>query len=64
MFSWDNLKVLDDWVDAGKAPPAEPIAYDANTKTAGRSRPLCAYPTWAKYVAGDVNKAESFHCVK
>ncbi len=63
VYGWDNLKVLDDWVDAGKA-PAQPVAYDTNAKTAGRSRPLCAYPTWPKYTGGDVDKADSFQCVK
>ena len=62
--SWDNLDILDAWVDRGIAPPATPIAVDNNAKTAGRSRPLCEYPKWPRYNgAGDVNAAASFTCV-
>ena len=28
----------------------------------GRTRPLCAYPAYARYVAGNVNAAGSFTC--
>ena len=63
--SWDNLDQLDAWVERGVAPPATPIAYDNNRKTAGRSRPLCEYPAWPKYNgSGDPNLAASFTCVK
>jgi feruloyl esterase len=63
--SWDNLEVLDAWVDRGVAPPAAPVAFDANAKTAGRSRPLCEYPRWPRYNgAGDQNVAASYTCVE
>lgn len=64
LLSWDNLAVLDDWVDKGVAPPATPVAYDSSKANLGRSRPLCAYPTWPKYKGtGSVNEASSFSCV-
>jgi acetyl esterase/lipase len=63
--NWDNLDILDAWVDRRVAPPVAPVAYDANPRTAGRSRPLCEYPKWPKYRgAGDPNLATSFVCAK
>ena len=62
--NWSNVDALDAWVERGTAPPATPVAYDANPKTAGRSRPLCEYPKWPRYNgSGDVNAAASFTCV-
>lgn len=64
LLSWDNLSVLDNWVDKGIAPPAAPIAYDSNKATQGRSRPLCPFPTWPQYTGtGSINEASSFRCV-
>jgi feruloyl esterase len=64
LLSWDNLAVLDDWVDKGIAPPATPIAYDSSKANQGRSRPLCAFPTWPQYQgSGSLNEAASFRCV-
>jgi feruloyl esterase len=61
---WSNVDVLDAWVDRGVAPPVTPVAFDANAKTAGRSRPLCEYPKWPTYRGeGDANLAASFSCV-
>ncbi|MEK0417920.1 MAG: hypothetical protein RI949_1926 [Pseudomonadota bacterium] len=63
---WDNLATLDNWVENGVPPPSAPTVFDGtNTATKGRSRPLCAYPTWPKYNGtGDINQASSFSCVK
>lgn len=64
LLSWDNLSVLDDWVDKGIAPPAAPIAYDSSKANLGRSRPLCPFPTWPQYSgSGSLNEAASFRCV-
>jgi len=62
---WDNLTILDNWVENGVAPPDAPVVYDAtNTETRGRSLPLCEYPTWPKYNgSGDPNQSTSFTCV-
>ncbi|MGH8713112.1 MAG: tannase/feruloyl esterase family alpha/beta hydrolase, partial [Casimicrobiaceae bacterium] len=42
-FSADVLSALEQWSEAGKA-PANLTATDANPASAGRTRPLCAYP--------------------
>lgn len=60
--SYDQLGVLDKWVTEGVA-PSTLIGVDTNSATAGRTRPICLYPTWPKYNGvGDINKAESYSC--
>ena len=60
----DMLSVLVDWVEQGRAPgdltvveqqPVLPIAVD-------RSLPLCQWPAWPHYKAGDSKSAKSFVC--
>ena len=59
---WDSLAALDAWVEDGTAPEGL-IATDAAPATAGRTRPLCAYPTFPKLNAGgDPDKAASYEC--
>ena len=58
---FDAPGVLDAWLDSGKAPESL-TAVDNNKARHGRTRPLCAYPMWPKYVAGNVNVAASFTC--
>jgi feruloyl esterase len=59
--SWDNLAVLDNWVENGVPPPAVPIAFGNPRKN---GRPLCVWPTMWKYNgSGDPEKASSFSCV-
>ena len=59
---WDGLTALDRWVDGG-AEPVNQIATDSAQATAGRTRPLCEYPTWPRYLGkGDANTAASFLC--
>jgi pimeloyl-ACP methyl ester carboxylesterase len=59
---WDGLTAIDQWADAGKE-PLDQVATDAAAPTAGRTRPLCEYPAWARYVgSGDANAAGSFRC--
>ena len=66
---FDALSALMDWVEKGKAPdqiiatanPANkeiPASWDPS-----RSRPLCPWPTYAKYVGGNAEVAASFECV-
>jgi hypothetical protein len=63
LINWDNLNILDSWVENGVAPPAVPISVDGNTG-ASRSRPVCVYPTWPKYVGpGSINDAANYVCV-
>ena len=60
----DMLSVLVDWVESGRAPgdlivaeqqAALPIATD-------RALPLCQWPAWPHYKAGDPKLASSFAC--
>ena len=59
--AWDSLTTLENWVEKGVAPPPQLVADTAGVP--GRTRPLCDYPTWAKYKgAGDINSAQSYTC--
>ncbi len=62
LLSWDNVGILDRWVDQGIAPPAAGIGWDANKDSGDRSRPVCPYPSWPSYKGGPVNDAASFVC--
>ncbi|MBP2161226.1 MULTISPECIES: tannase/feruloyl esterase family alpha/beta hydrolase [Asticcacaulis] len=59
---YDMFAALVDWVEHGKAPNAVVAKAGPATPWPDRSRPLCAYPQVARYVGGDVEKAESFKC--
>ncbi|GAC1600309.1 MAG: tannase/feruloyl esterase family alpha/beta hydrolase [Ramlibacter sp.] len=62
MPTWDILGALDSWVVNG-TPPHAPIIADSRGKL-GRTRPLCEYPTFAKYSGeGSMDEAASFNCV-
>ncbi|KAF1066740.1 MAG: Mono(2-hydroxyethyl) terephthalate hydrolase [Variovorax sp.] len=61
----DNLAILENWVEKGKAPDDSLTAarLAADGKRVEMTRPLCRYPTWPKYRgAGDQNLAASFSC--
>jgi hypothetical protein len=58
--SWDSLSALERWVEMGR-PPTNPIVADASH---GRTRPLCEYPDWPRYRAGDPDSAASFVCTR
>lgn len=61
--AWDSLTTLEDWVERGIAPGPQVVADTVGVP--GRTRPLCAWPTWPKYRgSGDVNAAGSFECVQ
>jgi hypothetical protein len=62
--SVDLLGALDHWVTRGVAPETL-IATDIAPATNGRSRPLCRYPLFPRYVGkGNVNLASSFACAE
>jgi feruloyl esterase len=62
-MEWDALDALDRWVETGRA-PVKPVAMDRGKERPGRTRPLCEYPTWPKYVGkGSLDDASSFSCV-
>ncbi|WP_394834792.1 tannase/feruloyl esterase family alpha/beta hydrolase [Pendulispora rubella] len=58
----DSLAALEQWVESGTAPETLTMA-DLHEDTHGRTRPLCRYPAWPKYVSGNVQSASSFRCV-
>lgn len=60
---WDSLPALTRWVERDRAPRAQVVSDNVGVPT-GRTRPLCEYPRWPRYVGGDVNAASSFRCVK
>ena len=57
---FDTVGVLDRWADQG-VPPTGIVLFDNNKRTP-RSRPLCAWPSWPKYLGGDITAATSFRC--
>ncbi len=59
---YDALAALVAWVENGRAPERIEAKAGATSPWPGRTRPLCAYPTVARYTSGDVNRAESFVC--
>jgi len=62
--TWDNLSALERWVEDGIEPTGQVVIDNTDSPTRGRTRPLCAYPTWPKFSGeGDVNDAASFRCV-
>jgi feruloyl esterase len=62
--AWDNLSALERWVEDGIPPTGQIVTDTTDSPTRGRTRPLCAYPTWPKYIGeGDLNSATSFRCV-
>ncbi|WP_087666295.1 tannase/feruloyl esterase family alpha/beta hydrolase [Caballeronia humi] len=61
--SWDELGALDRWVTDGIAPETL-VGTDIASATNGRSRPMCRYPAYPRYVGkGNVNNAANFRCV-
>ncbi|MFG3510144.1 tannase/feruloyl esterase family alpha/beta hydrolase [Streptomyces sp. NPDC047821] len=60
--SWDSLTALETWVEQGTA-PQRPVVRDANPGANGRTRPLCAHPSWPKYTGtGSPDSAAGFTC--
>jgi pimeloyl-ACP methyl ester carboxylesterase len=69
---FDAFSALVDWVERGKAPdqiiasvdPANPALDDLQTPIPQtRTRPLCPYPKYARYVGeGSIDAAENFEC--
>lgn len=63
--SYDLLGTIDQWVSSGQA-PADALTQVRNATTAPfstlASRPMCRYPNYPRYVAGDALKAESYQC--
>ena len=60
---WDSLPALGRWTERGRTPGEQVVADRVGVPT-GRTRPLCEYPTWPRYVRGNFNAATSFRCVR
>ncbi|WP_433930077.1 tannase/feruloyl esterase family alpha/beta hydrolase [Sorangium cellulosum] len=60
--SWDGLGALERWVETGEDPGDDEVVTDL-AGVPGRTRPLCRYPTFARYRGtGDPDDAASFAC--
>ena len=55
---FDTVGTLDQWVDHGIAPQHLVVTDNHN----GRTRPLCDWPLYPRYAAGNPKRAESFVC--
>ncbi|MFT0139868.1 tannase/feruloyl esterase family alpha/beta hydrolase [Alcanivoracaceae bacterium MT1] len=61
--TWDSLTALENWVEQDVEPENQ-ITMDL-IGAPGRTRPLCDYPAWPRYVeGGDPMSASSFECVE
>jgi hypothetical protein len=59
---FDLLSAVVDWVEQGKAPDA---VIATGPAFPGRSRPLCAYPQYARYKGeGDPEAAANYECAE
>ena len=56
---FDLLGALVDWVEKDKAPEAIVAARKGEP---AKTRPLCPYPSYARYVGGDASSAGAFVC--
>jgi feruloyl esterase len=59
---YDVLAPLMRWVEHGHAPEKIVATASSNSPWPERSRPLCPYPTVARYRGGDAESADSFVC--
>jgi feruloyl esterase len=64
--TYDSIQAMVNWVEKGIAPDSIPaVAAANNAYFPNRSRPLCAYPKFAKYKgSGSVEDASSFACAE
>jgi feruloyl esterase len=64
--SFDGLGAIVDWVERGTPPVhIEASALPGTTYFAGRTRPLCPYPSFARYVgAGSIEDTANFVCAR
>ena len=67
---FDALGALTDWVEKGKAPDRIIATINPANKdvpadwSRTRSRPLCPWPSFARYGSGDAEDAASFSCAR
>jgi Tannase and feruloyl esterase len=59
---FDSFKAIVDWVERGRAPKAIVATAPADTPWPGRTRPLCPFPTQARYKGvGSTETAANFN---
>ena len=56
----DTVGILDAWADRNQSPTN--LTATDNHFGKPRTRPLCAWPSWPRYVSGDPHAAASFTC--
>ncbi|HVZ22203.1 MAG TPA: DUF6351 family protein [Vicinamibacterales bacterium] len=62
--SFDGLGAIVDWVETGAAPARIEASARPGTAFAGRTRPLCPYPAYARYSGtGSLDDSANFTCV-
>jgi feruloyl esterase len=59
---YDPLTAVLEWVENDRVPDSIEAKAGPTAPWPGRTRPLCPYPSVARYRSGDINKAESFVC--
>jgi feruloyl esterase len=59
--TFDRLDAIVEWVEGGQAPEGL-VARETREGVTQRSRPLCDYPSYARYEGGDPDDAASFSC--
>ncbi|MEQ1948014.1 MAG: tannase/feruloyl esterase family alpha/beta hydrolase [Bryobacteraceae bacterium] len=61
---FDYVTALEQWVEQGKAPASMIASHRGTDGKVDRTRPICAYPTQAKYKGtGNLDDAANFSCV-
>ncbi|MBY0495566.1 MAG: tannase/feruloyl esterase family alpha/beta hydrolase [Cyanobacteria bacterium] len=59
---FDKVAALDRWVESGTRPQSIEASHLTNG-VVDRTRPLCAYPTTARYIGtGSTDDAKNFRC--
>lgn len=59
--AWDSMGALEEWVENDTPPPALTMT-DFVPGHRNRTRPLCEFGSWPRYVSGPVDAAQSFVC--
>jgi feruloyl esterase len=61
--TFDMVTAMEEWVERGK-PPSRIEASRVRNGATDRTRPLCAYPTVARYTGtGSTDQSANFECV-
>jgi len=61
---FDAFDALVAWRERGAPPAALVATARASSPWPGRTRLLCPYPSQPRFAGGDIERAQSFHCVR